>query len=161
MASLYEIDQAILDCIDFETGEIVDQEKLNELQMARDEKIEKVALWYKNLLADAEVFKAEKQAFEERQKVATNKAESLKKWLTNALNGSKFSTARVAVSFRKSEQVEVDEAAFMDYAQKCNRDDLLTFKEPTPNKTAIKAAIKGGQNVFGAALVEKNNIQIK
>jgi len=161
MASLYEIDQAILDCIDFETGEIVDQEKLNELQMARDEKIEKVALWYKNLLADAEAFKAEKQAFEERQKAATNKAESLKKWLTNALNGSKFTTAKVVVSFRKSEQVELDDAAFMEYAQRCERDDLLSFKEPTPNKTAIKAAIKSGQQVYGAVLVEKNNISIK
>jgi len=129
--------------------------------MARDEKIEKVALWYKNLLADAEAFKAEKQAFEERQKAATNKAESLKKWLTNALNGSKFTTAKVVVSFRKSEQVELDDAAFMEYAQRCERDDLLSFKEPTPNKTAIKAAIKSGQQVYGAVLVEKNNISIK
>ena len=34
--SLYEIENAILDCVDMETGEIVDCEKLEDLQMERD-----------------------------------------------------------------------------------------------------------------------------
>ena len=36
MKPLYEIDQAILDCVDLETGEILDPEKLDALQMERD-----------------------------------------------------------------------------------------------------------------------------
>lgn len=32
---LYEIEQAIMDCIDMETGEIIDAEKLDQLQMER------------------------------------------------------------------------------------------------------------------------------
>lgn len=36
--NLYEIDNAILECVDQETGEIIDTDKLTSLQMARDEK---------------------------------------------------------------------------------------------------------------------------
>ena len=50
MDSLYEIDFEIMNCIDFETGEVVDVEKLTELQMEREHKIESVALWVKNLM---------------------------------------------------------------------------------------------------------------
>lgn len=165
MATLYEIDQSILDCVDPETGEILDFERLNELQIERNEKIEKVALWYKNLVSDAAALKAEKTALAERETAAKNKAESLKKWLTNALNGSKLSTPKVAISFRKSESIEIDdEAEFVRMAQITGYDDLLTYKEPVPNKTAIKQAIKNGNSIptLGLAhLVEKQNIQIK
>jgi uncharacterized protein YqcC (DUF446 family) len=159
--TLYEIDMEILSCVDPESGEIIDFEKLEELQIQREEKIEKVALWYKNLVSDAEALKAEKTALAEREAAARQKAESLKKWLTDALNGSKMSTPKVAIAFRKSESVEVDEAEFAQWVQINNRDDLLTYKDPTPNKTAIKAAIKSGQSISGASIVEKNNIQIK
>ena len=40
MATLYEIEQAIMDCVDLETGEIIDIEKLDQLQMDREVKIE-------------------------------------------------------------------------------------------------------------------------
>lgn len=36
--TLYEINNAILECVDMETGEIIDSDKLSELQMAFDEK---------------------------------------------------------------------------------------------------------------------------
>ena len=159
--TLYEIDMEILTCVDLESGEIIDFEKLEELQMQREEKIEKVALWYKNLLADADALKAEKAVLAEREAAARRKAESIKKWLQEILNGSKLSTSKVAIAFRKSESVEVDDEIFTGWAQAHGRDDLLTYKDPTPNKTAIKAAIKAGDNIDGATVVEKNNIQIK
>jgi hypothetical protein len=34
---LYEIDNAIMDCVDMETGEIIDVERLSALQMERDQ----------------------------------------------------------------------------------------------------------------------------
>lgn len=43
MPSLYEIDAGILACIDQETGEILDVERLDALQMERRTKIEGVA----------------------------------------------------------------------------------------------------------------------
>ena len=162
MATLYEINQAILDCIDFETGEIIDPEKLNKLQMEREVKIENVALWYKNLLSDADAIKIEKNVLAEREAAARNKAESLKRWLTAALNGASMTTPKVAISFRKSEAIEItDEEEFIHWAQDCDCTDLLTYKAPTPNKAAVKAAIKQGRTIYGAVLTEKNNIQIK
>lgn len=162
MASLYEIEQSILDCIDTETGEIIDAEKLNELMIEREVKIENVALWVKNLLSDADAFKAEKDAFAEREKAARNKAENLKQWLSMALEGQKFSTSKVQISFRKSEAVEIDdEEKFVNWAQKHGRDDLLNYKEPTVNKSAIKQALKLNAELQGVHIEQKNNIQIK
>lgn len=162
MASLFEIDQAIMDCIDMESGEILDIDRLNALQMERDKKIESVALWIKNLEADAMGYKWQKDVFAEREKAAKNKIESLKKWLTGALNGQKMSTDKVAISFRKSDSVEIEnEDGFVDWAWKTHRDDLLKYTDPTPDKTAIKQAIKSGLTVFGCSLVEKMNAQIK
>lgn len=162
MASLYEIEQSILDCIDAETGEIIDAEKLDELMIEREVKIENVALWIKNLLSDADAFKAEKDTFAEREKAARNKAENLKQWLSMALDGQKFSTSKVQVSFRRSEAVKIDdEEQFVDWAWNNERDDLLTFKDSTPNKTAIKQLLKSGKTLDGVSMVENQNIQIK
>jgi hypothetical protein len=151
---LYEIDEAILSCIDADTGEILDADKLNALQIEREKKLENVALWIKNLKSDAEALKAEKQAFAERQKAAENKAESLKKWLTEALAGEKFKTTRVAVSFRKTKSVQVEDIWKLD-------DSFVKYAEPTPDKAAIKKAIEAGQEVTGATLVENVSISVK
>ena len=151
---LYEIDQAIMDCIDMETGEIVNEELLNDLQMERDAKIENVALWIKELKAEAEALKAEKLAFAERQKVTENKMESLKKWLAYALNGEKFKTVRASVTFRTTDKVEVADIYKLD-------ENYLRYKEPEADKEAIKKAIKAGQEVAGATLVENTSVIIK
>lgn len=162
MATLYEIDRSILECIDMETGEIIDFDRLSELQIERSEKIEKVALWYKNLVSDAESYKREKDSFAEREKAAKNKAESLKKWLAQVLDGEKMTTDKVAISFRKSEAVYIEnEEEFIKSLQQCGRDDLLTYKEPAINKTEIKKAIKNGEAIPGAELIGKQNISIK
>jgi len=42
-----------------------------------------------------------------------------------------------------------------------NRRELLSFKEPTPNKIAIKEAIKNGSAVVGAILVRNERLVIK
>ena len=157
--TIYEIDQAIMECVDFETGEIIDTEQLDELQMERDTKLENVACWIKDLKAEAEALKAEKQALAERQKVAENKMESLKKWLAYALQGEKFKTPKCAISFRKSEAVEVTDEGLNNLMKE--HDELLTYKAPEPNKTAIKQAIKDGLNVAGVQLVQNTSTIIK
>ena len=162
MATLYEIDQKILETIDYETGEIIDPERLTALQMERTAKLQNVALWVKNLLSDAEAYKAEKDAFAAREKAAKNKAESLKKWLADALQGEKFTTAKTAVSFRKSESVEIqDEDRLIVWAMGNGHEDLLTFAAPSVNKTAIKQALKNGVETPWATIKENYNLQIK
>ena len=156
---LYEIDNAILECIDMETGEIIDTEQLDKLQMERDTKLENVACWIKDLKAEAEALKNEKQALAERQRVAENKAESLKKWLAYALQGEKFKTPKCAISFRKSEAVEVTDEGLENLMKE--HDELLTYKAPEPNKTAIKQALKDGLSVEGIQLVQNVSTIIK
>ena len=157
--TIYEIDQAIMECVDLETGEIIDTEQLDKLQMERDTKLENVACWIKDLKAEAEALKNEKQALAERQRVAENKAESLKKWLAYALQGEKFKTPKCVISFRKSEAVEVTDEGLNNLMKE--HDELLTYKAPEPNKTAIKQALKDGLSVTGVQLVQNISTIIK
>lgn len=162
MASLYEINQEILNCVDAETGEIVDIEKLHRLQMDKSQKIENIGLWYKNLMSDAEALKAEIAILSQRKKKAESKAELLKALLDKALDGSKFETARVSMGYRKSKVCEFeDEAEFIKWARENNHDEYLIYKEPAPDKTVIKNAIKDGAAIPFAEITERNNLQIK
>jgi hypothetical protein len=155
MPSLYEIDQQIMSCVDMDTGEIVDMDKLSELQIERETKLESVALWIKNLKAEEAALKAEKDAFAEREKQTKAKREKLSEWLTGALNGEKMSTSKVSISFRKSESVKISDIDVipMNYI-------VETITE-SPDKVAIKAALKNGLDVPGCELELKNNISIK
>ena len=157
--NIYEIDNAMSSLIDEETGEIKDYEAFEELQMQKEEKIENTALWYKNLVAESKAIREEEKALAERRKSLENKAENLKNFINRTLDGNKFSTSKVAISYRKSTAVEVDDE-FIDYAMK-NNNDLLTFKRPEPNKTVIKGMLQGGFDIPHAELVERNNMSIK
>lgn len=154
MASLYEINTQLLECIDQETGEILDTDKFNELQIDREVKLEHIALWYKNLLSEAEQYKNEKNLFADREKRAIKKSESLKSYLDTALKGSKFSTVKVDISYRKSATLEYDGESTLP-------EEYLKFVPPTIDKTAITKAIKSGKEITGCSIVEHQNIQIK
>lgn len=152
--NLYEIDTAILDCIDAETGEIFDVDRFEELELARDSKVENICLWIKNLKAEIEALKAEKDAFAQRQKTAENKMERLKKYITGYLGGLPFESAKVKVSFRKSEALEIMEGASIP-------DKYWKVKEPEINKAELKDAVKKGLVVSGVQIIENLKIQIK
>ena len=154
MASLYEINEELLNLTDLETGEVSDWEQFEALQMARDEKIENIGLWIKNLNSEALAYKAEKDAFAEKQKRAENKAESLKKYLDSVLAGSKFKTTKLEVSYRKSTSVSIDESKLpAEYLQ-----EVVSYKV---DKRDIGDKLKAGEVIEGATLVENKNIQIK
>lgn len=151
---LYEINEQIMACIDSETGELIDPEKLNDLQIAKDEKLENLALWYKDLLAEANALKEEKEAFAAREKAAKSKAESIKNYLSYVLNGENFKTTKCALSFRKSEKTVIDDIHSIP-------ESFLKYSEPKADLTEIKKAIKNGEEIKGAHLEETQNIQIK
>lgn len=154
MATLYEISEEILNCVDMETGEIIDTEKLRELQMEFDDKVEGIALWIKNLLSDAAAIKEEKDKLAERQRVCENKAKSLKEYLSVFLGGQKFKTPKVSISYRKSKSVDVKDITVLP-------EEYMKYSEPTANKTEIKKAIESGIDVPGCEIVESQNMQIK
>lgn len=158
---LYEIPRAIEELIDPETGEITDEVALQKLTESFENGIEFLALEVKNLNAEAAALKAEKEAFAKRQKTAENAAARLKNYISFLLGGEKYKTDKVAISFRKSEQVQVsDEQAFMDWAME-DGDSFLRYKEPEIDKAALKDALKEGQNIPYVSIVVNNNIQIR
>lgn len=160
--TLYEIDKAITDLADPETGEITDFEALDNLQMARDQKIENIACYYKNLVSDAEAIKAEKDALTERQKAAENKAARLKEYLSYALRGEKFSTPKCAVTFRKTTSVNVDNpSAAIEWAEMNGHKECVRYKAPEISKSELGKVLKTGQEVPGAALVEGLSVGVK
>jgi hypothetical protein len=153
--TIYEIDAAILDCIDMETGEVIDIDRLNALEMERDQKVSNVACWVKDLKAEAEAIKAEKQSLDKRQRAAENKAEQLKNYLTYVLNGTKYKDARVSISYRRSESVQCSDDAINTLP------DEFIKVEKSVKKTELKEAMKNGQTFEGCEIVTKDSIQIR
>ena len=138
-----------------EDGEILDEGlsiALDSLILERNAKIENIALWIKNLKAEAEAVKTEKDKLQKREKSLSNLADRLKEYLSQNLNGEKFSTPRVVLSWRKSTAVEVDDTF---------SDERFIKYEPKISKSDIKDALKSGEIIEGARLIENNSLQIK
>ena len=163
MRPIYEIDQDILDCVDEETGEILDTERLDALQMEREAKLEGVALWIKDLRAEADAVKAEADKLTARKKALDNKIDGIKAWLLGALAGEKLKTARCNVYQMHSQRVSVpDEAGLISFLQTLEKPDrFLRFKDPELRKDEIKKALKDGKEIEYAKLEETESIVIK
>lgn len=130
---------------------------LEALNEAKEDKMESIALYYKEMQAEADAIKAEAENLANRAKSTQKKADSLKAYLSRILQEDgmeKFSTARVKVTFRSSEAVIVDE----DNVSKTYLKKNIKY---VADKTAIKEALKAGKKVKGAYLETRNNIQIK
>lgn len=150
--------------VDEETGEVIEdiEDKLAALQMAEYDKLENIALYIKNLDAEAEAIKAEEKSLAERRRAKEKRQDSLKKYLSDYLFNTekdKFETARVKLSFRKSEIVDVDNALFMPWAEKMKK--FLRYSEPSVDKTELKKALKDGEEIPGAMIMKRSNLQIK
>ena len=163
MRALYAIEQDILDCVDMETGEILDTEKLDALQMEREDKLEGVALWIKDLRAESAAVKEEADKLTARRKALDNKIDGLKEWLKFALNGEKLKTPRCNVYKMHSQKVAVaDEAGLINYLQtQTDPEKFLRFLTPELRKDEIKKALKDGVEIPGAKLEETESVVIK
>lgn len=163
---LYEINDRIYELlnqelIDPETGEILDVnafDELKDLEVERDIKIENTGLFIKNLDAEITALKAEEKRLAERRKAKENKLNWTKRFLDEFLKAEgemKFETARVKLSFRKSESVNIFEEMILP------NEYVREKTEYIPDKTAIKKAIKDGKSVEGAELIVNMNLQVK
>ena len=163
MRALYEIDQAILDCVDQETGEILDSEKLTALQMERDRKLEGVALWIKDLNYESAMIKEEADKLTARKRALDNKITGLKMWLLIALDGEKLKTPRCNVYQTHNQKVVIDdEKAMIDMLMSSPfGEKFLRMKEPEIDKTALKDSMKQGYEYEFAHLEETESVVIK
>ena len=158
---LYEIDNAIDELIrnsvDPETGEVVDiTDELDALQMEREDKLESVALVIKNLTAEATAIRNEEKALADRRRTAENRVEWLKGYLMQSLAGQKFSTPKVAVSFRNSTStfIENEEMFLVHYPQFARVKTEL-------DRSALKDALKNGEHFEGACLENRTSMIVR
>jgi hypothetical protein len=138
------------DYVDTETGEVISEEEFDQLNIDREEKIESVVLWIKNLKAEAKAIKDEEENLAKRRKSLESKADSLTRFISRILMGSKFKTARASVSYRKSKSVNI----IGDVPE-----EFLRVKTE-PNKTAIKEYL-ATESCDWAEMQENKSVVIK
>lgn len=159
---LYQISDAIRQALDHieldeETGEILSADELHAVEAEAAEKIEATALYLRELDAEAKAAKAEADRMIARAHALAKKSDTIKQLMLAALPaaGGKVKTARVTVSIRQSQAVEIDEGTELPEA-------FVTTKTTTsPNKVALKDALKGGAAIPGVHLITKESVQIR
>lgn len=160
--SLYHIDRELESLIDQETGEVLDFDAFEALQMARDAKIEGVLCWTKNLAAEAKAIREEEKELAERRKELERKREKLLDYAGKALGGAAFQTAKCAVTYRKSTAVEItDMDAVVQWCMDNGYDGKVTYAAPTVAKSDIAPLLKAGVAVDGAEIAERMNMGVK
>ena len=158
MAYLYELEGIYAQLQSME----LDDETFNDTLESIDfkENFAQSCEWFikmqRNAEADAERFKAEKDAFAKKQKEAEARAERFKERIKEAMmltNQRKVDTGLFTVSLRKSKQVDIlDETKIPLEFMK------LEYK---PIKTELAKHLKAGEVIEGATLIEKESLQVK
>ena len=158
---LYEIDQnlrSLWDKIAEQDGEMTDEDlqALEELNLAKDEKIKGYGVLIRELQSEIAEYTAEitriKKLVEKKVKLSDRLTERLKDFMLT--NGeARYESLEVNISFRKSSSLEIAENTELPK-------EFIRITE-TPDKKAITDFIKSGGTIDGCELVEKENIQIK
>jgi hypothetical protein len=110
--------------------------------------------------ARAEALREEAHRMAQLAKQEDSISEYLKTRLANAMTEQgieKAALPRFSLSFRKSQAVEIRDQSVLP-------EEYLRIKPapaPEPDKTALKKALSQGQIIPGAALVTRQNLQIK
>ena len=160
---LYEINESIRAICetgiveDTETGEITYEgpEGLEALEMERSAKVLAIAKVIKEQTADLDAYEAERKALAKRMLARGAALEKRIEWLRGYLTANcaadeKLKDGTISVSFRKTESVSFDGDAFS--LPEDLRIERVSYQ---PNKDAIKAAIREGQEIAGATIVER------
>lgn len=162
MRKLYEIQDDLARIIEISadryldgmTGEIISKEDFDALQMEWQDKIEGVALGYKNEDAEAKAIKEEIDKLTERMNRHKRKAEGYKNFLAMVLDGKKFETAKALVKPTKSKVCEWD-GSFEGLEK------YAIPQEPKFDKASARKDLLAGVKVPHCTLVEKTSVSIK
>lgn len=154
----YKADLAKL--AELELDEDTLRDTLESLGGELEAKAQGVAHVIRTMEADAEAIKGWAKSATERAKAAEARAEWLKNYLSAALQHAgiqKINGPGVSVSFRKSTSVDVFDPAQLP-SQFWNKPEP---PPPAPAKVLIGDALKRGEDVPGAKLLTKQNLQIR
>lgn len=163
--TLYELSDAIEQfAASVENGEIPEEaiaDTLDSMEMDFNTKADGIACIIKDKQARAKAIREESKKQERRAEALENQAESLRKYLSSQMQRAgimKIETARNYISFHPSIRTVIEDAeAFMRNNPGYCREKVSR----TIDKTAIRDALKSGQEIKGAHLEQGLNIQIK
>lgn len=164
---IYEIPsqiQAALNAleVDEETGEIVGWDKLEALTESATTKIANCARYIQFVQSQIEAMKAAEENIKARRQSAQNFIDRLSVKAVQALlampdGKRKIEEPDIKVSARPSDVVLIDDEKLLDE----KFFNIKIKQEKNISKTAIKDAIKSGEDVKGARLVKNYKLQIK
>lgn len=130
-----------------------------------DEKAESIAVYIKQLKAEANILKFEKSAIAKRQSQKEREVKSLETYLFNsmkAIGRNKVDMPKAVVAIRNNAPSLVvdDEIKFVNWAQK-NNDNLLKYEMPSIKKNDVKALCKKGEKIPFVHMESKQSLNIK
>jgi len=128
---------------------------LNDVVDALEDKLERCAWIYRNLCQEEAAYRSEAARLEAKASQKGRQADLLKNYIGYCLQGKSVKTKTFSLHFRKSESVEVLDAAIVPEQYQRTK----TIVEP--DKTLIKADLRAGATIPGCVLIEKLNLQIK
>lgn len=146
--------------VDEETGEIIGMDKVDAIAESATKKIANVARYIREMEHQIEGMKEAKANIDKRIKTAQKLVDWLKVRSVQAMiaiDERKIEEPDIKVSTRKSESVSLDDESLLD--KKFVKVEVIT--KQSPDKKAIKEAIKAGEEVKGAHLCTNYSLQIK
>ena len=162
---LYEIAaeyQAFLDAV--EAGEIPEEaigDTLDGIVGEFDQKADNIACAIKGYMAESEAIKKEEGALRERRDSKMRKVDQMKHYLSEQMQKmgkKKLETERNLLSFRKSTAliIENEEDFKQRHGDLCKQEVVVSIP-----KKEITDRLKAGEEISGAVLQERQNLQIK
>ena len=157
MANLYELSNqfAMIQQL-IEDGAEGFEQALADIQGEISEKLDGYAMVIKNIESDIAGLKAEEKRLSERRKAMENNVVQMKERMADTLktvDGQRLKTEKFTFSFRKSSKVEV---ADMD-----SLPQQFIKVERTVSRSELAKALKAGEQIEGAALIENQSLSIR
>lgn len=138
-------------CLTDKALQLIDKSKLS-----IEEKGKNIAIIMQEMDNNAEVIDQEIKRLQAMKKAQVNNKQRLKDYLSDNLQRAwieEVKTELFKINFRKSDSVEVEEWILLP--------EEFTNIKISPNKTAIKAALKKWVKIEWCTLKESKNLQIK
>lgn len=158
---LYELPDALRAAfealeVDEGTGEIINGEILAQVEAEAKEKLEATALYMRELDADAKSLGEEIARLQARKRSIERRTEWLKQYMRPALDamGGKLKTPRATIYKMKTQKVIVD-------VNPVDLPEAFQKHEIKVDLTGLKKALKGGEKIQGAYLVDNESIVIR
>lgn len=155
MRKLYEIDEQLAGLIDLDggsavdpdTGELLNQNDLDGLQLEKEAKLENCLLVLKNDKAESDMVDKEIKRLQARKKTIDNHREWLHNYVQQCLHGEKFKGTLSSVYYRSSKSVVVPDINLVP-------EEFIKFTLE-PRKTDIMDAYKAGEDISAYATIEE------